>query len=133
MKYINKKYILWIIFLDKSLLIARCADRAVLSSESAQILRLWTLTTPSICMNVFSTWEYSKPLGIPSIRTLTTSLIIATVVRITNTEKRNVHIGSTKLHVGWNVNKLVFYVIVFLKRKLQNCNLNWFIELHIYI
>lgn len=101
---INKKYHVGLYFWVY-VLIARCADRAVLSSESAQILRLCTLTTPSICIKVFSTWEYSKPLGIPSIKTLTTSLIIATVVRITNIEKRNVHIGSTMFQLGWNISR----------------------------
>lgn len=84
------------------LLIARCADNAVLSSESAQIRRLCTFITPSICINVLSTWEYSNPFGIPSIKTFITSLIIATVVNITNSEKRKVQIGSTMLQLGCN-------------------------------
>lgn len=45
--------------------IARWAEIAVLSILRAQILKLCTLTTPSIFRNVFITWVKSIPLGRP--------------------------------------------------------------------
>lgn len=82
------------------LLTARWAAKAILSGLSAHTLRLCTLTTPSILMNVSRTSVKLTPFGIPSINTTIVSRIMLNVVTSTSIEKKNVHIGSTIFHSG---------------------------------
>lgn len=84
-------------------LTARWAAKAILSGLRAHTLRLCTLTTPSMLMNVSKTSEKFTPFGMPSINTTIVSRSMLNVVTNTNKENMNVHIGSTIFQSGWKI------------------------------